>query len=80
MSLYIFLFFFFFFGSKWNNHSSKNTENFGKLLTGFLFVFFFAFLAGLINVTKFKKMTFGGQWSFLDYGQNFVENAKNWDL
>jgi len=25
-------------------------------------------------------MTFGGQWSFLDYGQNFVENAKNWDL
>jgi len=27
-----------------------------------------------------KKMTFGGQWSFLDYGQNLVENAKNWDL
>jgi len=22
-------------------------------------------------------MTFGGQWSFLDYGQNLVENAKN---
>jgi len=25
-------------------------------------------------------MTFGGQWSFLDYGQNLVENAKNWGI
>ena len=24
-------------------------------------------------------MTFGGQWSFLDYGQNLVENAKMGD-
>ena len=79
MSLYIFLFFFFFFGSKWNNHSSKNAENFGKLLTGFLFVFSLPF-SRPNKCHKVKKMTFGGQWSFLDYGQNFVENAKNWDL
>jgi len=74
------LVYFSFFGSKWNNHSSKNTENFGKLLTGFLFVFCLPFLASLINVTKFKKMTFGGQRSFLDYGHNLVENAKNWGI
>jgi len=71
------LVYFSFFGSKWNNHSSKNTENFGKLLTLVFCSFFVCLFSRPNKCHKVKKMTFGVQWSFLDYGQNLVENAKN---